>query len=71
MMKISIFTRKVLKGNKTFLIKETCDFGYKLSISTKLQPVVEQDGNTYLYYDPMKAFIKTNEEGYLTLYIKD
>lgn len=66
--KIYVSFRDILVNNHKIQIMETIAFGFKISINTELKPQQDQYG-WYLSYNPTKAFLKANSQGYITLII--
>ena len=74
MMRINIFYRTgKTKEGKSYTVPYTLDFGYNLTIQLNgnLKAQTDPTGQDYVVYDPMKAGLKVNERGYLTLNIID
>lgn len=71
MMTIRVFIRELEKDGRKYYIKETTDFGFKVSISSKVKPYKGNDGFYYMNYNAEKAYMACNEKGYLTLYISE
>ena len=74
MMRINIFYRTgKTKEGKSYKVPYTLDFGYNLTtqLNGNLKAQTDQNGQDYVIYDPIKAGLKVNERGYLTLNIID
>lgn len=66
--RIKVTYRHFNKNGQNFNILETIDFGYKLSVLSDIEPKSE-NGMLFIDYDPNKAYIYVNQNGYLTLKI--
>ena len=67
-MKINLIERTLKnEDDEEFTIFETTRFGYRLRVWLDKDYEIDDDG--YLDYDPNNATLKTNENGYMILFI--
>ena len=74
MIKINIFYNTGCKNGKQYKVAHTLDFGYDLTVSFQkgAETLIQWDdvNKTYfVVYDPSKAGIKVQQNGYLQLMI--
>lgn len=71
MIRINIFYNEGFKNGKKYKVAHTLDFGYDLSISLGqgVQVLKDADGQLYILYDPAKAGMRVQQNGYLQLVI--
>lgn len=71
MIRINIFYNQGTKNGKSYKVAHTTDFGYDLSISLSqgVQIQTDNNGQDFIVYDPAKAGMKIQPNGYLQLVI--
>lgn len=70
---IEIFFVSGTKDGKKYKVPHTTAFGYNMAVQLNgnLSYYTGEDGKYYVEYDPMKAGLKVNNSGYLTLQLID
>lgn len=77
MFRINIyFNEGITKDGKKFKVPHTIDFGYDMTVSLNgnMKGQVQYDNQQqtyYIIYDPRKAGVKINNNGYAILHITD
>lgn len=72
--RINIFYNEgTTKEGKKYKVPHTIDFGYNMTVQINNQNIHIQHDNQlncdFIVYDAMRAGLKMNEKGYLTLHI--
>ena len=74
MFRLNLFYRTgKTKDGKNYKVPYTLDLGYNLTVQLNgnLKAQTDENGQDFVVYDPAKAGLKVNQNGYLVLNIID